>query len=112
MVEPVARLLNGRGHRVVRARDAGLAAEQDADIIEYCLRNELVVVTFDGDFRDSALRAGCRCVHIRHPEITARGRLREHMDGLMALLDAGVRLATLPSSGPPHEGRRPVQPRK
>src|SRR5436309_13190316 len=38
MVEPVARLINGRGFRIRRARDVGLADEDDQTVVEYCLR--------------------------------------------------------------------------
>ena len=75
MVEPVVLLLNGRGHRVVRARDAGIEAEDDQTLVEYALANHLVVVTFDRDLRDKTLRGGCRCLQIRPPERTARDRL-------------------------------------
>ena len=75
MVEPVVRLLNGRGHRVVRARDAGIEAEDDQTLVEYALANRLAVVTFDRDLRDKSLRGGCNCLHIRPPERTARDRV-------------------------------------
>jgi hypothetical protein len=43
MVEPVVLLLNGRGHRIIRARDAGIEAEDDQTLVEYALskRNSL-----------------------------------------------------------------------
>jgi len=75
MVEPVVLLLNGRGHRVVRARDAGIEAEDDQTLVEYALANQLTVVTFDRDLRDKSLRGGCKCLHIRPPERTARDRV-------------------------------------
>ena len=36
-------LLNGRGHRIIRARDAGIEAEDDQTLVEYALskRNSL-----------------------------------------------------------------------
>jgi hypothetical protein len=71
MVEPVAAFLNGRGHRIVRARQVGLAADDDAVIAEYSLANDLVVVTFDYDLRSSVLRRGCRCLHAPPREATA-----------------------------------------
>lgn len=73
MVEPVVLLLNGRGHRVVRARQAGIEAEDDQTLVEYAL----AVFTFDRDLRDKSLRGGCRCLHIRPPERTARDRLAQ-----------------------------------
>jgi predicted nuclease of predicted toxin-antitoxin system len=75
MVEPVVLLLNGRGHRVIRARDAGIEAEDDQTLVEYALANALVVVTFDRDLRDKSLRGGRKCLHIRPPERTARDRI-------------------------------------
>jgi hypothetical protein len=57
MVEHVALLLIGRGYRIVRASEAGLSASPDGDVIEYALVDDLVVVTFDPDFR-SKVRAG------------------------------------------------------
>ena len=75
MVEPVVLLLNGRGHRVVRAREAGIEAEDDQTLVEYALANRLAVVTFDKDLRDKSLRGGCKCLHIRPPERTARDRI-------------------------------------
>ena len=75
MVDPVVLLLNGRGHRVVRAREAGIEAEDDQTLVEYALANQFAVVTFDRDLRDKSLRGGCRCLQIRPPERTARDRL-------------------------------------
>lgn len=54
MVADVAMFLNGRGHRNVGAAAAGLATADDRDVVEYCLTNDLIVVTFDLDF-------GMRC---------------------------------------------------
>lgn len=65
MVEPVARLLIGRGHPVIRAREVGLDGDEDIVIADFALeRGDLVVVTFDHDFRRAVVRRGCRCLHI------------------------------------------------
>jgi predicted nuclease of predicted toxin-antitoxin system len=101
MVEPVAAYLNGRGHPVRRARDVGLADEEDVVLVEYALVADLVIVTFDPDFRSSLLRKGARCLHIRPPERTARRRLATHYDGVMELFWEGAFLVTLPGDGPP-----------
>ena len=71
MVEPVAALLNGRGHPVRRAREVGLAAEEDIVIIEYALETDLVIVTFDPDFRSK--RAAQRRKMPTHPPPRANG---------------------------------------
>lgn len=75
MAEPVVKLINGRGHRILRARDVGLEAENDQTLAEYALTNDLIIVTFDRDLRDSAIRSGCACLHVRAPERTARRRI-------------------------------------
>lgn len=105
MVEPVAALLNGRGHPVRRARDVGLAREEDIVIVEYAIEADLVIVTFDPDFRSSAYRKGARCLHIRPPERTARQRLARHYRETVALFWQGASLVTLPADGPPNPGR-------
>lgn len=110
MVADVAAYLNGRGHRNVGARAAGLAGAEDSDVVEYCLTNNLVVVTFDLDFRDSVLRAGCRCLCIRTPELTARERLTAQYNEVVQLLASGARLVTLPAKGAAFEGRRAPPP--
>ncbi len=100
MVEPVVLLLNGRGHRIIRARDAGIEAEDDQTLVEYALARDLVVVTFDKDLRDSALRGRCRCLHIRPPERTARQRLADaHAVIVHCFLAQACELATLASDG-------------
>ncbi|MDQ6879699.1 MAG: hypothetical protein M3082_18760 [Candidatus Dormibacteraeota bacterium] len=104
MVEPVALLLNGRGYRTIRARDAGLATESDEILVEYAWANDLVVVTFDPDLRSSVRRRGCRCLYVRTPEITALDRLREHFRAVIDLLQEGRPLVTLPLDGPPTAG--------
>lgn len=101
MVEPVARLLNGRGHVVIRARDAGLASEEDGVIADYALIANLVIVTFDPDFRRAIRRRGGRCLHVRPPERTARNRLREHYREVAGMFVAHARLVTLPARGSP-----------
>jgi hypothetical protein len=102
MVEPVVRLLIGRGHRVIRARQAGLASEADSVVGSYALVGDLVIVTFDPHFRASARRGGARCLHIQPPERTARNRLAEyHADVVRLFLEARERLVTLPIAGPP-----------
>jgi predicted nuclease of predicted toxin-antitoxin system len=101
MVEPVALLLNGRGHIVVRARDAGLSAEVDGVIADYADLDSLVIVTFDPDFRGAIRRRGGRCLHIRTPERTARARLATHYEETIGFFVAGARLVTLPPDGRP-----------
>jgi predicted nuclease of predicted toxin-antitoxin system len=101
MVEPVALLLNGHGHRVIRARDAGLADETDSVIMEFAFFADLVIVTFDPDFRSSARRKGARCLFIRTPERSARQRLAEHFGAVIDLFAGGALLVTLPAGGPP-----------
>jgi predicted nuclease of predicted toxin-antitoxin system len=108
MVADVATYLNGRGHRNIGAAAAGLASADDGDVVEYCLTNDLIVVTFDLDFRDAVLRAGCRCLCIRTPELTARERLAAHYDSVVRILAQGSRLATVPARGEAFEGRRPA----
>jgi uncharacterized protein YaiI (UPF0178 family) len=99
MVEPVAAFLNGRGHRIVRARQVGLAADDDAVIAEYSLANDLVVVTFDYDLRSSVLRRGCRCLHVLPREATARRRIAQAYDEVVALLAGGCHLVTVTKDG-------------
>jgi predicted nuclease of predicted toxin-antitoxin system len=108
MVEPVARLLTGRGHRVVRARDAGLADEEDWVVVEYALIDDLVIVTFDPDFRRSIVRRGARCLHVRTPERTARQRLADHYYGVVKHFNERARLVTLPADGEPRRDDRPL----
>jgi predicted nuclease of predicted toxin-antitoxin system len=100
MVEPVAALLNGHGHPVRRARDVGLADETDIVIIEYAHSTDLVIVTFDQDFRSSLRRKGARCLHIRPPERTARRRLADRYREVVDLFWAGELLVTLPADAP------------
>lgn len=110
MVEPVALLLNGRGHVVIKARDAGLAAEDDTVVIDYALVDDLVIVTFDPDFRSAIRRRGeGRCLHIVGQERTARARLAEHYDEVVQHFNQRARLVTLPADGPPRrdDARRP-----
>ena len=96
----------GRGHPVIRARDAGLADAEDGVIADYALGAdvELVVVTFDIDFRNTLRRRGCRCLHIRPPERTARDRLAARYEEVIELLAQGERLVTLPNDGVPVSG--------
>ena len=105
MVADVAMFLNGRGHRNVGAAAAGLATADDRDVVEYCLTNDLIVVTFDLDFRDAVLRAGCRCLCIRTPELTARERLAVQYSEILRIFVDGGRLATIPQRGDAFEGR-------
>jgi predicted nuclease of predicted toxin-antitoxin system len=106
MVEPVAALLMGRGHPVRKAREVGLADESDAVIAEYALAADLVIVTFDPDFRSSLRRQGARCLYIRPPELTARARLTHHYRDVVRLLWSGAVLVTLPPHGPPYGASR------
>jgi predicted nuclease of predicted toxin-antitoxin system len=101
MVDPVADLLNGRGHPVRRARQLGLADVEDIVVIEYALLKDMVIVTFDPDFRSSARRQGARCLHIRTPERTARRRLTASYDSVVDLFWDGALLVTLPRDAPP-----------
>jgi predicted nuclease of predicted toxin-antitoxin system len=111
MVADVATYLNGRGHRNIGAAAAGLATAEDRDVVEYCLTNDLIVVTFDLDFRDAVLRAGCRCLCIRTPELSARERLAAQYKPVTRILREGGRLATVPAQGDAFEGRRPAAKR-
>lgn len=99
MVEPVVSLLNGRGHRVLRARDVGVEKEEDQVLVEYALANRLTVVTFDRDLRDSVVRSGCPCLHIRPPERTARSRAAAAYEPIRSALEAGHRLVTVTRTG-------------
>lgn len=101
MVEPVARLLQGRGHVVVRARDAELADAEDGVVADYALIDDLIIVTFDPDFRRAIRRRGGRCLHVRPPERTARARVAENYDEIVRLFHERARLVTLPTDGPP-----------
>jgi predicted nuclease of predicted toxin-antitoxin system len=101
MVEPVAALLMGRGHPVRRTREIGLATEADAVIADYALVEDLVIVTFDPDFRRSVVRKGARCLHIRNPERTARRRLARYYREVVEMIWEGAQLVTLLSDGPP-----------
>ncbi|WP_338198355.1 DUF5615 family PIN-like protein [Candidatus Nephthysia bennettiae] len=100
MVEPVADLLNGRGHLVTRVRDVGLSDATDEVISEYALTFDLVIVTFDRDFRNSARRRGARCLHIRPPELNAADRLRKYFDETIELLGTSG-FVVLPPKGSP-----------
>jgi predicted nuclease of predicted toxin-antitoxin system len=88
MVELVADLLNGRGNRVVRARDVRLDAEADQVLVEYALAFELVVVTFDRGMRDRVKAAGGQCLWVRTPEDTARKRVADGYEAICARLQA------------------------
>ena len=101
MIEPVAALLQGRGHPVVRAKEAGLARASDAEVVAYALSLRLVLVTFDPDLRDSGIRGNCPVLHIRHPERTARARVAKHYRAIAAMVGEGHALVTLPGTGPP-----------
>jgi predicted nuclease of predicted toxin-antitoxin system len=92
-------LINGRGYRIRRARDVALEAEDDQAIVEYCLAWQLVLVTFDADLRDKALRGQCQVLHVRTPERTARDRLAQRMDDVAARLLRGHSLVTLLRDG-------------
>ena len=68
MVEPVALLLVGRGHVVIRARDAGLATVADNVLVEYALIKEVCSRRqLDPDIRRSIRRCGARCLHVHPP---------------------------------------------
>jgi predicted nuclease of predicted toxin-antitoxin system len=95
----VVRYLRGRGHRVILAQAVGLASEDDDPVIQYALANDLVAITFDADFRQNVLRAGCRCVWIRYPESTARQRVKNGYVAVIALLDARQPLVRIQPSG-------------
>jgi predicted nuclease of predicted toxin-antitoxin system len=105
MVEPVVRLINGRGYRIRRARDVGLADEDDQTLVEYCLNWELVLITFDADLRDKALRGRCRVLHIKTPERSARDRLAMAIDEVVRFLARGSRLVTVRRNGTVDAGR-------
>jgi Domain of unknown function (DUF5615) len=103
MVEPVVDLLTGHGHKVTRVRDAGLATDDDAVVAEYALSFDLVVVTFDYDLRNRAVRGGAACLHIPPPERTAYARVQDHYSALADLLKGAPHsLVVLPRNGPPY----------
>jgi hypothetical protein len=100
MVEPVVLLLNGRGHRIIRARTAGIDAEDDQTLVEYAVAQSLVVVTFDRHLRDKTRRGGCRCLHVRPPERSARERLAGAYDEVIRLFTEDTcELVTLAADG-------------
>lgn len=101
MVEPVAALLQGRGHPVARAKEAGLARASDAEVVAYACTLQLVLVTFDPDLRDSGLRGNCSVLPIRPPERTARARVAQHYRSIIEMVGEGHRLVTLPGTGEP-----------
>ena len=99
--EPVALLLQGRGFLVRRARELGLAAEQDSEVREVCFAftPPLTIVTCDPDFRDAAVRGGVSALYLKGPETTMRERLAEHLDEVTAALAARNPLVTLGRHG-------------
>jgi hypothetical protein len=100
MVEPVVLLLNGRGHRIIRARDAGIEAEDDQTLVEYALSKSLIVITFDKHLRDKLRRGGCRCLHVRPPERTARNRMAGAYEEMVKLFgEENCQLVTLAGDG-------------
>lgn len=100
MVEQVVRLLNGRGHPIIRARDAGIEAEEDQVLVEYALARNLIIVTFDRDLQSKAWRANCRCLHLRGRERTARRRLAAAYDEVIRLFQQEAsRLVTVTAAG-------------
>lgn len=109
MVESVVDLLIGRGHPVRRVRHVGLSDASDAVIAEYALAQNLVIVTFDRDLRDTSIRQGARCLHIHQRETTARRRLAAAYDAVIQCLWQGYQLVSLTSQGeavaaPPRPG--------
>lgn len=110
MVEPVAELLNGHGHPVRRVREIGLADAADAIVADYADANNLVVVTFDRDFRNALVRRGCRCLHIEGQERTARRRLADHYRSVVDLFSNGKREVILQADGPTRERVRHRRP--
>ncbi len=96
--------LNGRGHRTVRARQVGLSADDDAVVAEYARANDLVVVTFDFDLRSSVLRRGCRCLNVLPREATAKRRVANSYQDIVALLRQGCQLVTVGKDGRARSG--------
>ena len=70
-------------------------------MVAYALLLQLVLVTFDPDLRDSAVRGSCPVLHIRPPERTARSRVTEHYQAIVEMVGEGHRLVTLPGTGEP-----------
>lgn len=103
MVEQVAELLQGRGHRVVRARAAGLAKAADPEIAAYARSMELILVTFDRACARAAVRQGGRALYVQMPEQKARATVSQHYGEVVDLLGSGAKLVTLPREGPPRE---------
>jgi predicted nuclease of predicted toxin-antitoxin system len=83
-----------------RVREIGLADAADAIVGDYADANDLVVVTFDRDFRNALVRRGCRCLHIEGQERTARRRLADHYRSVVDLFYNGKREVVLPANGP------------
>ena len=79
----------------------GLANASDEDLVEYALQGGLVMVTFDADMRDRVLRQDAQCLFIRGPERTARERVRDHYEQVIALLGEWHPLVTIPGKGLP-----------
>ncbi len=77
MVEPVAKLLIGKGHPVRRVREVGLADASDAIVADYADANDLA----------------------EGRELTARERLAEHYRTVVTLFYDGKREVVLPADG-------------
>jgi hypothetical protein len=111
MVDPVADYLQGNGHPVRRAHGVGLADDEDSVVADYAIVEDLVIVTFDNDFRSSARRKGARCLAYSSPERTARERLRGHDREIVNLIWDGAELVALPPEGhQPHPNANPRSP--
>ena len=86
---------------MTRTAPAGLSKADDPDVVAYAVRCGLVIVTHDRGMRRRSGRGGCRVVCIYSPESTARRRLIDGYQAMVALLGAGEVLVDIPAKGPP-----------
>jgi hypothetical protein len=99
MVEPAVDLLIGRGHRVIRARDADLSDEDDQVLVEYALALGLIILTFDRGMRRKVHLAGGQCLWIETPEPTAKKRLADGYRDVCALLQVRHPIVSVKRNG-------------
>jgi predicted nuclease of predicted toxin-antitoxin system len=95
-------LLVGRGHRVHEIRGTDLQIAGDPELARYAADWNLVIVTFDSDFRHASQPHGCRCLLIKPFELTARERFAQHYREVISLFATGSRFVVLPARGRPY----------